>query len=475
LQPDLEQSLAQMKATWMMGGTAQNGAPQNWIELTKDSHNAELTLLALTGQAIDICFVSEPSNLNARADLPSLSLPTLPETFRSNFRRALTSSNLDKMQSLALIRLIANRGYSVHPMDWMPSASADVPDIYAPWLDWRAKGSTGETRETLKLEEWDAWMPAERLAKLKTMRRKDPEAALAMIAAKASDEPAEKRLALVDILWIGLSEKDTAFLQSLSTDRSGKVKLRAQQLLARLGESENDAEASDELADFLELAKSGFLSRKRQLKAKKLKTKTQFKRRAELFSVVSLSNLAASLKLSISEIIEFWSVDEKDIAATTELVQMVVDTGPDSAVLGLAHRLKAQKEIKAVSLAALSTRLNKPQRVELMREILNRQNDYFVQAILSAEDSLGNIPFDDLKNTPGLKSLMSDLKSLTKKTDNRRLEFVIDQQLTNISLLSNQDAAKSLLEFCVKLELPVSTLRFNLLTFNAALTPYSNK
>lgn len=458
-----------------MGGTAQNAAPQNWIELTKDSHNAELALLALSGQAIDICFVSEPSDLSARADLPSLSLPTLPETLRSNFRRALTSLNANKAQSLALIRLIANRRYSVHPMDWMPSASADVPDIYAPWLDWRAKGPAGEARETLKLEEWDAWMPAERLAKLKAMRQQDPEAALAMIADKAPNESAEKRLALVDILWIGLSEKDATFLQSRSTDRSGKVKLRAQQLLARLGQSENDAEASDELAEFLTLAKSGFLARKRQLKAKKLKTKTQHKRRAELFSAVSLSNLAGSLKLSVSEIIELWSADETDIAATTQLVQMVVDTGPDSAVSALAERLKTQKEIRSVSLAALSTRLNKLQRAELMKEIFKRPNDYFAQAVISAEDSLGDIPFDDLKNTPGFKSLMDDLKSLAKKNDDRRLEFAIDQHLTNISLLFNQAAAKTLLDMCVKLELPVSTPRFNLLTFNAAFTSRPNK
>lgn len=457
-----------------MGGTAQSGAPQSWNDLAQDTANSELTLLALSGQAIDICFTSEPSSLTPRPNIPTLNLPTLPEILRSNFRRALSHLGADKDRSLALIRLIANRGYCVHPMDWMPSASTNAPDIYAPWQDWCANTSLKTTHDTLKLEDWDTWTPTARLVELKALRRRDPEAALTMIAEKAPTEPAEKRLALVDILWIGLSNKDTEFLHSLSTDRSGKVKFRAQQLLARLGQSENDAEASGELAAFLDLSKSGFLSRKQHLKAKKLKTKTQYKRRAELFAGVSFGNLAAALSRSCDEIIELWTCEETDIAATTEFVQMVVETGSDKAVSRLAERLKAQKAIRAISLAALSSRLNKTQRSDLMTEILKRPNDYFAQAVAAAEDHLGEIRFEKLKNTPGFKSLLSDLKSFAKDNDNRRVEYAIDQHLPNISLLCNAKAAQTLLDMCQKLELPMSTPRFSLLTLNAALDSPSN-
>ena len=138
---DLEQSLSRMKSAWMMGGSAEAGAPPEWNKLASQSPNAELALLALSGQAIELCFQSSPSELAARSNIPKLQHPSLPDTHRASFRRALSALGNDKTLGLEFIRLIANRGYCVHPLDWMPSAAMKAPDIYAPWQDWQSKNA----------------------------------------------------------------------------------------------------------------------------------------------------------------------------------------------------------------------------------------------------------------------------------------------------------------------------------------------
>ncbi|TKB29139.1 MAG: hypothetical protein E5W81_34370, partial [Mesorhizobium sp.] len=78
--------------------------------------------------------------------------------------------------------------------------------------------------EKLTAENWDEFYLAARRLALADMRRTDPTSARMLIEAKASGEPAEVRLALVELMRFGLSAEDAPFLKSLSADRSGKVR-----------------------------------------------------------------------------------------------------------------------------------------------------------------------------------------------------------------------------------------------------------
>jgi len=93
--------------------------------------------------------------------------------------------------------LVASRGYVLHPMDWMPSASdQNSPDVYAPWIDWQAsvEGLKIAPQEQLTVQNWDDFYPAARRIALGEMRRRDPAAARSLIETKAPGEPAEVRL-----------------------------------------------------------------------------------------------------------------------------------------------------------------------------------------------------------------------------------------------------------------------------------------
>ncbi|WP_352804761.1 DUF5691 domain-containing protein [Mesorhizobium sp. M0909] len=113
---------------------------------------------------------------------------------------------------------------------------------------------------------------------LADMRRREPAAARMLIEAKASGEPAEVRLALIELMRFGLNAEDAPFLKSLATDRSGKVQDLAGRLLARLGEHGHSSEggAEDpavELAVFIGEGKSGFIRRRTTYTPAKLKSR----------------------------------------------------------------------------------------------------------------------------------------------------------------------------------------------------------
>ena len=87
----------------------------------------------------------------------------------------------------------------MHPADWMPTPRDDwAPDLYAPWLDWISGEAKSEPKSDLTAETYDQWSWAERRVELAALRKREPAAARAIIAAKAASEPAERRLKLIE-------------------------------------------------------------------------------------------------------------------------------------------------------------------------------------------------------------------------------------------------------------------------------------
>ncbi|MFH8347886.1 DUF5691 domain-containing protein [Streptomyces sp. NPDC018045] len=81
---------------------------------------------------------------------------------------------------------------------------------------------------------WEEGLFAERVSLLAALRRRDPAAGLALLAATWPSERAEDRLMFLDSLREGLSMADEVFLEQALSDRSRNVRSTAAELLSSL-------------------------------------------------------------------------------------------------------------------------------------------------------------------------------------------------------------------------------------------------
>lgn len=369
--------LSAMRDCWITGGTANGVAPPEWRNIVgmAETDECERMLLAIAGQAFDIGFrPAAPAGLIARALLPTLAMPTVPGRHRPLFRAALKYAP-DALGKLRVVAVAGARGYVAHPLDWMPSASeTNAPRVYTPWVDWQQATNTGIVApEALTVENWDDFLPAARHNALADLRRSDPAGARALLEAKAASETAEVRLPLIDLLRIGLSADDAPYLQSLASDRSGKIKLLASNLLARIGlRTGSSDENIRELAEFFEQGRAGLLRRRTVYSAKNLKSVPQAVRRNQLLADVHFGDLANALGASEQEFIEGWQIGRDDNIDRL-LAQTISDTGSDASASEYARRMIEAKN--PADLQALYPRLGPQERRALVDMALTFARD----------------------------------------------------------------------------------------------------
>lgn len=368
--------LSTMRDCWISGGSALTVAPAEWQALVAGAaaEEHELLLLAIAGQAFDVGFrPAAPKTLTFRPALPTLGLPAVPDRHRPLFRSALKNA-ADALGKLRVIGLTEARGYVSHPLDWMPSASdLEAPGAYAPWVDWQAQASgKGPVLEALSADNWDDFYPAARRVALADIRRNDPAAARTLLEARAGSEPAEVRLPLIELLRVNLSPDDAPYLQSLASDRSGKVKLLAARFLARIGQNQTgtDGEAeAKELAGFIEPGRTGLIRRRTTYAPKTVKNNAQINRRTELFDLVQLIDLAKALGAAELDLVEAWQLGSKDYA-DADFARMVCASGSDDSVSALARNLMQADGVYALSI--LLPRLDAGARRDFARLVLSR-------------------------------------------------------------------------------------------------------
>lgn len=331
--------LAAIESRWMTGGSAFEAAPAEWADITGDDPGeGELRLLALAGQLAQVMFRPKPpETMTQRGALPMPALPILPDAARTPFRAAMKSAGSNAIAG-HILALLESRGYSAHPFDWMPDPrNADLPDTYLPLAQWVAKGEAQFTQSaTLSAENWDDFFPAARQAALAGMRVSNPETALLLLAQKFGGEPAEIRTALMAVFAINPSEADIPFLESLASDRSGKVQAAARQFLARLGR--HPAEASVDAAEFVEAKTTGILKRTQVFEPAKLKTAGQIERRRALFAGLTLEALATSFSCDELSFLSMWRWD-KDAECNSLLIDLATRSAPDETVHAFAAML----------------------------------------------------------------------------------------------------------------------------------------
>ncbi len=465
--------LARLRDGWISGGAGFELAPAEWKEVAAASSpdEQERRLLAIAAQALDVALrPAAPKTLKRRPPLPVLALPMLPERLRPPLRAAMKYA-ADARLKTRVATLVASRGFVTHPMDWMPAASyQESPEVYAPWVDWQAGAASEKQsrREHLTAESWDDFYPSARRTALVELRRTMPALARTLIETKGASEPAEIRLALIELMRFGLGADDIPFLKSLSADRSGKVREMAGRLLARLGEHGNSADGGSEdstveLAAFIEEGKSGFIRRRATYAPIKPKSQAQQARRADLFASCYFGDLVARFGKTEPDFIGAWQFGVDD-GADLFLVRMVAGSGGDAAVASLADLLVAAGGRLAFLALQLMSRLESGRKRVLIRQLLNdAQNPAALNSVEGAE--AGWLEWGDLANGKTLSALRSAVSG-----DNDVMKRNAEQHLETIGFLANPVTAEKLIDEVVSAGLPPASPSLSLLRLNAALT-----
>jgi hypothetical protein len=466
---ELEDALARMRNAWMAGRPALQHCPAPWRASVGEGPIAEALLASLAGQAVHAAFrPAPPAALQPRPLLPKLALPPLPDSLRARARRILADDKSAARAAEPLLLLLAARGYSIHPADWMPGPRDEwVPDLYAPWLGWTSAEERAAPDTAITLESYADWPWAERRTALRALRRGDAAAALAIVAAKAAAEPAERRVKLVEILDEGLSEADAPFLESLLADRSDRVKELARHFLARLGKGGDATPLEAELAAMLELGKTGLIARRRQLNLKKLKTAPMNLRRRELLGLVSLAGLARALGAGEMQLVESAPAGEADAVAA--FVGMAAATGSDAARRALLERLLEDRSWPLAFAAPLAERLPPAERIELLPAVLAADTESLDFARGFAGPALGTVSAKAFAAAAGAHAVTSALKSALagEEPANRALRTL----LFNLGYLLDAAGAADLLARCVAAGLSPADPKLEVLHLNAALKP----
>lgn len=474
---EIEAALAQVRNAWIAGRPALDRAPDGWRAAI--GVDDELALVALAGHATDVLLRQAPATpLAVKPLLPTLAVPLVPDAVRPRFRRLLAAQGKLPFLERQLVMLAAARGHAAHPADWLPAPKDDwAPACYAPWLDWvRAEAAATPTDAQLTAGNYEQWSWAERRTALASLRARDPDAARAIIAARASGEPPERRLRLVELLDERLSDADVAFLESLAKDRSERVQALARNLLARLGRGSDAAEATvlaAELAAMVELTRVGIIRRRRRLALAALKTPAQQARRRSLFRLVSLAALANALQASELELVE--AVPEGATGDVMDFIACVGATGSIAAVRALVERLLDDRDAPVASLLPLAERLAQGERDELLPRAISRDGDLFETSLAIAGTSLGKAPLAALLASPNHAALEHNVKVLVRGDDAGRAAalHVLDQLLPRVGLLLDGAGARTLLDQITAWGLSPAEPRLDLLHFNASLTPES--
>jgi hypothetical protein len=461
-------TLGEVLSRWSMGSPAAPAASIWKAELGTDPVEAELRLLALSGQFLGVAVTMEPPDaLRMMPDVPVLALPTVPDAVRPLVRRVLAATK-DILADFEILQFVAARGWTVHPGDWMPPAkdSASTPDVYAPWRDWaESAASTAKPRreapDRITAESWDDWPPAARRVALAQLRQRDPAAARALLEAKLAGENAEARLRLLDLLETGLSEADIPFLEAVAgSDRAAKVKELATSLLARLSRGgAGSSEDAAELKGFFSVTTKGLLRRTRVIQFENVKTPAQRQRRTALLESVDIAWFAGVLGFTGAELIAAWPwYTEYD--ADRDLIAQVARSGPDVLVMQAAEAVVEGDASVINRLMPLLPRLASDRRAALAVTVLHKLSCNFkIARTIAGGSGCLEKPLDTAAGTV--------LLAAVGRADAKPADHV--EELYSLGLITGHASARRTLERLNAAGLVLGDPRLDMLRLNEAL------
>lgn len=464
-------SLEWMLGRWLLGGPARTGAPSSWQTATEGlpETEAELRLLALAGQALQVTAHPRPdSRLFFRPDLPELHLPMLEGEARRLYLRS--SENTGNKEHMAqVLRLVAARGYVVHPLDGMPPGNPDAwPDVYSPWAVWMKGEQIGPCPgERITSDNWEVFTPAERNRLLRSLRQADPSAVTDLYAARLASESLEIRVTLLAILSVKLGDYDRELLRDFSHDRSARIREIAAHFLARLGEDMPCDDPGEELAQYFVRTTTGLFRHRPLFKARSLKNDAQKKGRAERLTRASLGRIALALETTPAELAAHWQFGETpdvDLLMT----QLVGQTASDELTQLWCERTLAESEAFSQLLMAVRERLSAGFRRRVAEKALATGLPLSV-AGMWMEGQEGSLPLEALKKSPHWDTLSDALSAEIDKGESQKATTA--EALFHFGILSDSSAAQARLDQFHSWRLSGFDIRVTLLQLNAVLSP----
>ncbi len=461
---ELEAALGALRGAWMAGRPAAEVAPAAWCEVAGAGTKGELALAAIAGQALEVAFRLRPASPpEERPPLPRLGLPVLSDGAREVARRLMDSlrTEADKAR---LIGLLLARGRVMHPADWMPAAGDEwLPDVYGSWLDW-LRGAVASSAPSLTEATWHEWPWRACRAELRRLRRADPAAARALIAARAPSEPAEHRVQILELLADALTEEDASLLAAFANDRSPRAKEIASSLLARLGTGSDEATraAEQELAGFFTLRRVLLMQR---LEVNPLTGTAARARRAALAEEVGFPGLAAALGLTEQRLLALMPAKEDEAGVLLQV--MAAGTGSAALLPALRDRALAGA-LHDTALALLAPRLGRDDRLSLTADRIRRDADpLFHLPLRLADDDPGALALKQIQGA-GLGALLSAVSAPTDEQPQARQvrERLLAAGLFALGMLADAAAAAALLERAVAAGLSIAAPRLDALRVN---------
>lgn len=476
VEPRINAELAtcdQLHERWMIGAAAfdLSDAPASWqgaLQQASGPWPQLFSLMLSTQQQLLLSNQAPTLPLKLGQPLPPLAQPLVPESHRSLVRRCLGKKYPQAARHL--LNLLAARGFSVHPADFLPGGEG--PLLYLPWRLWQAN-----LAPDISLDEasWGGIPVPLRQTLLEQLRHGAPEQARQLIDTYARKGNAEQRIIPLQAMACALSDADIPLLQEMAQDRADKIRNLALTLLSRLDLPAADAspmhELATDLAGQLQVKISGLIKKTEQVVPAKLKTKEMRALRTEKFSRVSFSSLATALNLTTVQLAAQWSFDEHAAADNAAFLRLAWDSASDSAFALLAPRclesLLAGEWVPEDYIHLLG-RQNPAEQAMMLLALWQAKSLHFAwdDALAAASAPLTGVSWTQICQTRAWKSFHGELQEALKEqayiTDS-----ALQYQLWALGLLLPAPAAEACMQVCLSLGLlladpALDTLRLNL-------------
>ena len=224
----------------------------------------------------------------ARRDIPALppappetarviDSPTLVELLQTVIETRAPELLVNFLNEIARERLVLPAVLLPHLLEMRDHKVRDVlPRVLGErgrWLSqfrdawrWAGRGDVAGDESIEELQKaWEEGDSERRLSALRTIRRLQPELARAWIAAAVTQEKADVRAALLEVLRVGLSAEDQTFLEERLDDQSEKFRAVVAELLSRLPGSSLAQRMLARADALLQTESAGFLRRKQRI------------------------------------------------------------------------------------------------------------------------------------------------------------------------------------------------------------------
>lgn len=467
-------------------GLMADNLPQELNTIALSTPHTTLAQIALLSQFDEMMINQAPNSpLTHTPPLPILNKPALPSHLQRLAGQVLAHNQL--VYVVRTLMMIDERGYSVPPTVWLPPKfmlskldgnqnyheyfEGELPSDYLSWCAW-VDGYHNQVvpdDEILTADNWEQWYPSNRLRLLKELRRTNPKFALDLIAQFAPKEPAEKRLDLVAVLAVGLSDDDKEFLESLLKDRSQKVKDEAKRLLARLGVHGEQDGLADELFDELEFGTSG-------IAFKSTKNNKQRETRYDNLQKVNLFDLAKKFNLSLKEFFLAWDFHHHTKhhvygSYNQMLSERVIGLLSDDELEDIADDLIkiVFKENHLYYWGLVRARLPLSIRQEFAHKNFLKGKDFAY--LIGISPNTFDMGFNALQATTSYKRLAHNIKQWQEKDGGYINTGSLGEQISALGLMVNQSTAKDCLNALYELGVDKTDPALQTLTLNALLEP----